>query len=260
MNLAVNARDAMPNGGKLTIETANVDLDEQYARSHIGAEAGPHVMLAVYDTGEGMAADVLKQAFEPFFTTKAHGKGTGLGLSTVIGIVAQSGGTIDVQSEPGHGSAFRVYLPRADGVSEQARAVTAESESPLGRETILVAEDEPAVRLFVERVLQRAGYQVYVAANGEEALRLAPTIERIDLLFTDMVMPGLGGPELIEALTASRPDLPTICASGYTNDAGFLDSAGRSPIPYLSKPFTAEALLLLVRRVLDEKASTVMPE
>jgi PAS domain S-box-containing protein len=255
MNLAVNARDAMPNGGRLTIETANVDLDEEYARTHVGAKAGRHVMLAVSDTGVGMAAQVLKHAFEPFFTTKAQGKGTGLGLSTVIGIVAQSGGSIDVHSRPGHGAAFRIYLPRVETPSEEGHTAGHGSDSPIGNETILVAEDEPAVRTFVERVLSHAGYQVHTAANGEEALRLAATLDRLDLLFTDMVMPGMGGSELIEALTAERPRLRTICASGYTDNAVFRDGAAISQLPYLSKPFTAEALLALVRQVLDASAS-----
>jgi PAS domain S-box-containing protein len=255
MNLAVNARDAMPNGGRLTIETANVDLDAEYVRTHVGAKAGPHVMLAVFDTGVGMAAQVLKHAFEPFFTTKAQGKGTGLGLSTVIGIVAQSGGSIDVHSEPGHGAAFRIYLPRVEAQPEAGQTARRGSDSPIGNETILVAEDEPAVRTFVERVLSHAGYQVHTAANGEEALRLAATLDRLDLLFTDMVMPGMGGPELIEALTAERPHLRTICASGYTDNAVFRDGAAISQRPYLSKPFTAEALLALVRQVLDGPAS-----
>jgi PAS domain S-box-containing protein len=258
MNLAVNARDAMPNGGRLTIETANVDLDAEYARTHVGAKAGPHVMLAVLDTGVGMAAQVLKHAFEPFFTTKAQGKGTGLGLSTVIGIVAQSGGSIDVHSEPGHGAAFRIYLPRVEAHSEEGPTAGHGPDSPIGSETILVAEDEPAVRTFVERVLSNAGYRVHTAANGEEAVRLAATLDRLDLLFTDMVMPGMGGPELIEALTAQRPHLRTICASGYTDNAVFRDGAATSQLPYLSKPFTAEALLALVRQVLDGPASPTL--
>jgi PAS domain S-box-containing protein len=259
MNLAVNARDAMPDGGRLTIETANVDLDEQYALTHVGASAGPHVMLAVSDTGVGMSAEVLKHMFEPFFTTKAQGKGTGLGLSTVIGSVAQSGGWIDVQSEPDKGSAFRIYLPRVDGPAEELRAGLPDAESPVGNETILVAEDEAAVRIFVERVLSQAGYRVHTAANGEEALQLAPRLDRLDLLFTDMVMPGMGGPELIEALTAQRPNLRTICASGYTDDAIFRDGATPSPRPYLSKPFTAEALLALVRQELDGPGPAAVP-
>ena len=254
MNLAVNARDAMPNGGRLTIETANVDLDDQYARTHVATKAGPHVMLAVSDTGVGMSPNVLKHVFEPFFTTKSQGKGTGLGLSTVIGIVAQSGGSIDVQSEFGHGASFRIYLPRVDQPAHEALESGPASDIPIGSETILVAEDEPAVRLFVERVLSNAGYQVHATANGEEALRLAPTLDRLDLLFTDMVMPGLGGTELIEALTAQRPGLRTIRASGYT-DAIFRDGSERSTLPYLAKPFTAEALLAIVRQVLDRNAA-----
>ncbi len=255
MNLAVNARDAMPGSGRLTIETANVDLDAEYARAHVGVAAGPHVMLAVSDTGVGMTPQVLAHAFEPFFTTKAHGKGTGLGLSTVIGIVQQSGGSIDVVSKPGGGTAFKIYLPRVETQSELVATVARVSDSPRGNETILVAEDERAVRLFVERVLTRAGYRVLTAANGDEALAMARTLERVDLLFTDMVMPGMRGPELAKALLAERPDLRTIYASGYTDDAMFRSHTARLPVPYVAKPFTAEVLLARVREVLDGPGS-----
>jgi PAS domain S-box-containing protein len=255
MNLVVNARDAMPDGGRLTIETANVDLDAEYVRTHVGAAAGPHVMLAVSDTGVGMTTEVMEHAFEPFFTTKSHDKGTGLGLSTVIGIVQQSGGTIDVHSEPGLGTAFKIYLPRVEPQREPVPTAVPHSDSARGNETILVAEDERAVRHFVERVLTAAGYRVLTAANGEEALALARTLEHVDLLFTDMVMPGMRGPELAKELAAERPGLRTIYASGYTDDAMFRNQAAEGPPPYVAKPFTAEALLARVREVLDAPGS-----
>ena len=250
MNLAANARDAMPAGGKLVIETANEILDDSYTRCHVGANPGPHVMLAVVDTGVGMTPEVIKHAFDPFFTTKTRGKGPGLGLSTVLGIVSQSHGSIDIQTEPGHGTAVRVYLPRAVTPAAETPSDTNPHVPTAGR-SILVVEDEPAVRSFVGKVLSHAGYLVSTAATGEEALKIAPTIDRLDLLFTDMVMPGMGGLELIRTLTADRPEVRVICASGYTDEAIFKGGAGETLPPYLSKPFTAEALLALVRTVLD---------
>ena len=255
MNLVVNARDAMPDGGRLTIETANVDLDAEYVHTHVGAAAGPHVMLAVSDTGVGMTTEVMEHAFEPFFTTKSHDKGTGLGLSTVIGIVQQSGGTIDVYSEPGLGTAFKIYLPRVEPQREPVPTAAPHLDSARGNETILVAEDERAVRHFVERVLTHAGYRVLTAANGAEALALARSLDHVDLLFTDMVMPGMRGPELAKELAAERPGLRTIYASGYTDDAMFRSQAAEGPPPYVAKPFTAEVLLARVREVLDGPGS-----
>ena len=251
VNLAMNARDAMPDGGRLTIETANADLDGEYTRTHIGAGPGPHVMLAVSDTGVGMTPVVLEHAFEPFFTTKGHGKGTGLGLSTVIGIVQQSGGSIDVDSEPGRGTVFRVYLPRIDAPSEADANPSCTGAPPRGTETILVAEDEQAVRQFVGRVLTGAGYQVLTAANGNEALQVASALEHIDLLFTDMVMPGMGGPELAKLLVATHPDVHVLYASGYTDDAILRGNGAGASVPYLAKPFTADGLLSRIREALD---------
>jgi CheY-like chemotaxis protein len=212
-------------------------------------------MLAVSDTGVGMTTDVMEHAFEPFFTTKSRDKGTGLGLSTVIGIVQQSGGTIDVYSEPGRGTVFKIYLPRVEPQREPAPTAAPHSDSPRGNETILVAEDERAVRLFVERVLTRAGYRVLTAASGEEALGLARTLEHVDLLFTDMVMPGMRGSELAEVLAAERPGLRTIYASGYTDDPVFRSHAAGAPVSYVAKPFTAEVLLARVCEVLDGPGS-----
>ena len=253
MNLAANARDAMPSGGTLSIATANVELDAEYVRSRVGAVAGPHVRLTVSDTGIGMTPEVLSHAFEPFFTTKARGKGTGLGLSTVIGVVQQSGGSVDVATKPGAGAVFEVNLPR---VTEPAHA----QESPLGghptpggNETILVAEDEEAVRVFVQRVLSRAGYRVLAAANGPEALAMASTLPRLDLLFTDMMMPGMSGRELVLQLSETHPEARTLYASGYSDDALLYGVGQDSRSPYLPKPFTADVLLARVREVLNTR-------
>jgi PAS domain S-box-containing protein len=251
VNLAVNARDAMPGGGKLTIATANAKIDARYARSHVGAVPGPQVKLVISDTGIGMTPEVMEHAFEPFFTTKAHGKGTGLGLSTVIGVVQQSGGTIDTASTPGAGSVFTILLPRVGGVSEADE--TAGRTNPMrgGSETILVAEDQDAVRLYVERVLGRAGYRVFAAANGQDALALARTLPHVDLLFTDMVMPGMSGPELATLLTAIHPGVRTLYASGYSDEALDQGFDNKSQVPYLAKPFSTDGLLTRIREVLD---------
>ncbi|MGZ6266070.1 MAG: ATP-binding protein, partial [Candidatus Limnocylindrales bacterium] len=219
MNLATNARYAMPESGKLTISTANASIDAGYARSHVGAVPGPHVKLSVADTGVGMAPEVMEHAFEPFFTTKARGKGTGLGLSTVIGVVQQSGGTVAVSSTPGKGSVFTILLPYIEGGSESTEPTNSENPAHGGTETILVAEDQEAVRQYVKRVLSRAGYRVHAAPNAQEALGIAKKLAHVDLLFTDMVMPGMGGPELARLLTAIHPDVRTLYASGYSEEA-----------------------------------------
>jgi PAS domain S-box-containing protein len=253
LNLAMNARDAMPGGGKLTIATANAGLDADYARGHVGATPGEHVALIVTDTGIGMTPEVREHAFEPFFTTKARGKGTGLGLSTVIGVVQQSGGSLDVKSEPGAGSVFTIYLPRTEASAQKEEVRPSGRPSFGGHETILVAEDEQAVRVFVERVLSRAGYRVLAAANGQEALAVAKTLPHLDLLFTDMVMPGMGGLELAEMLAREHPGVPTLYASGYSNVALAQGMGGAGQAPYLPKPFTADRLLARVREVLDSR-------
>jgi PAS domain S-box-containing protein len=251
LNLAMNARDAMPDGGSLTIATANVELSSEYARTHVGAVAGLHVRLAVTDTGVGMTTEVLSHAFEPFFTTKARGKGTGLGLSTVIGVVQQSGGSVDVVSKPGGGTVFTINLPRVAGAAEPGEPAVASRPRLRGSETILVAEDEQAVRTFVERVLSRAGYRVLAAANGPEALAVASTLPHLDLLFTDMVMPGMSGRELAAHLSATHPAARTLYASGYSDDAMLYGVGTDGRFPYLAKPFTADRLLTRVREVLD---------
>ncbi len=254
MNLAVNARDAMPNGGSLIIETANVSLDEDYASVHISAGAGDYVMLAMTDTGMGMNAETLERIFEPFFTTKGQGKGTGLGLSMVYGIVKQSGGNIWAYSEVGHGTCFKVYLPAIDAPADPARRGTGPGIA-VGSETVMVVEDEDAVRRLAERVLRAAGYTVLGASRPTDALRLCRQhTGTIHLLLTDVIMPHISGRELAEQLVALRPEMRVIYTSGYTDDAivrhGVLDPGTR----FISKPFSAAALTNKVRDALDSKA------
>ncbi len=256
VNLAVNARDAMPEGGKLIIETGNVDLDAAYARGRPDARPGAHVMLAISDTGHGMDTETLSHMFEPFFTTKEQGKGTGLGLATVYGIVRQSGGHITVYSEPGHGTTFKVYLPRfAEDEDEEVpmtRAAVAEP-APSGTETILLVEDEASLRVMIREILESAGYEVLEGPTPEEALAAAGAhAATIHLVLTDVVLPRLSGRQVAEALRSSRPDVKVLFMSGYTDDAishhGILDPGTH----FIQKPFTTDGLLRRVRQVLDE--------
>jgi len=250
LNLIVNARDAMPKGGKLTIETRNVTLSEDYARRH-ATLPGPYVMLAVSDTGCGMDATIQPRVFEPFFTTKGSGKGTGLGLATVYGIVKQSGGNIWVYSEVGRGSTFKIFLPRVDEVSEDGDALVSKT-IPQGTETVLLVEDEDQVRAILKHILQSQGYQVVSASNGEEALSISQDLQcDIKLMITDVVMPQMSGRELAERILEVRPTLPVLFMSGYTDDAivrhGLLDEK----LNFLQKPFDSASVARKVREVLD---------
>jgi nitrogen-specific signal transduction histidine kinase/ActR/RegA family two-component response regulator len=254
VNLALNARDAMPDGGQLTIETANVELDAAYASTHAEVTPGPFVLLAVSDTGSGMALETQGHAFEPFFTTKEPGKGTGMGLATVFGIVKQSGGSIYLYSEPGHGTTFRIYLPRVDEAPVPAAGEPVEVRpAPSGTETILLVEDEPAVRAFAERVLAEQGYTVLSAADALAALALAAAhAGQIELLVTDVIMPGLQGHQLAERLAAERPDLRVLYVSGFTESSVIHQGVLGADVAFLPKPFSAEALGRAVRQALDK--------
>ncbi|MFZ0960183.1 MAG: ATP-binding protein, partial [Terriglobia bacterium] len=255
VNLSINARDAMPHGGRLIIETAAVRADAPYAHSHPGVQAGDYVALKVTDTGSGMTPEVKTHIFEPFFTTKQPGKGTGLGLSTVYGIVKQSGGTISVYSEPGQGTTFKILFPAAEAESPEAQA----GETPLtlsGSETILVVEDEPGVRRFIQGVLQSEGYRVLEAADGASASQIAASESGpIHLLLTDLVMPGMGGADLAVSFAKLRPEAPILLMSGYSDRA-----LGSVPVDaMIEKPFTPRALLHCVRETLNKRLGGAKP-
>ena len=253
LNLAINARDAMPTGGRLVLEASNADLDETYARDHLGGRAGAYVLVAVSDTGHGMDRETQARIFEPFFTTKELGKGTGLGLSTVYGIVKQSGGYIWVYSEPGRGTTFKVYLPRMDQpAAGDERRPRAPTPAAGGSETLLLVEDEDAVRELVEELLRDAGYEVLTASRPADALRAAADhAGPLHLLITDVVMPQMAGPDLARQLRALRPGLKVLYLSGYSPgivaDRGVLEDGAM----FLQKPFSAEALEAKVRDTLD---------
>jgi PAS domain S-box-containing protein len=292
LNLAVNSRDAMPNGGRLTIETRDVELDENDSRNHQGVPADKYVMLAVSDTGDGMDTETQARIFEPFFTTKAPGKGTGLGLATVYGVVKHSDGWIWVDSEPGRGTTFKIYLPRVDesrveesGIEESAvesrlkeskprqsppqelkvreskieplsSKTPSVSSAPKGTETVLVVEDQDGIRDIVRESLRRNGYRVLIAIDGNEALQIANSYpDPIHLLVTDLVMPNIGGRELAQRLTPQRPAMKVLFMSGYSEDSALdIEEAGASAA-VLQKPFSLDVLARSVRRVLDEPAS-----
>jgi two-component system, cell cycle sensor histidine kinase and response regulator CckA len=253
MNLAVNARDAMSVGGRLTVETANVVLDEEHAKNHLGAKPGPYVMLSVTDTGCGIDKPTLVRIFEPFFTTKEKGKGTGLGLSTVFGIVQQSGGNVWVYSEPGIGTTFKIYLPRIESTVAESKIEIVPATLG-GAETILIVEDEDQVRDVARGILQRHGYTVLDTSSGDEAIRLCEHhAGPIDLLLSDVVMPKMSGPSLAKQLVQARPCMKVLYMSGYTDDAAVRHGLIDDKLAYLQKPLTVETLTRKVRVVLDSK-------
>ena len=250
MNLVVNAKDAMPNGGKLTMQTQNIVVDENHRRGQTFIRPGQYVMLSVSDTGMGMDKETQSRIFEPFFTTKEKGKGTGLGLSTVYGIVKQSGGYVLVQSEEGRGTKFQIYLPRVEGTAEKH----APQSTPAilgGSETVLLVEDEESVRQLVRDTLAAKGYRVVEAENGEAGLAAAAQHQgKIDLVITDVVMPGIGGRELIKQLAELRPETKVLYLSGYTEDAIISEGTIERDAAFLQKPFTLKSLSQKVREVL----------
>ena len=261
MNLAVNARDAMPGGGKLVVETANMELDEAYARQHPGAKPGRYVMLAVTDSGMGMSSETLAHIFEPFFTTKEVGKGTGLGLATVYGVVKQSGGYIWVISEIGKGASFQIFLPRVEESAAPNVARTVPAENLQGTETILLVEDADALRKLARSFLVDHGFQVIMASDGEEAVEVARNHNgRIDLLLTDVVMPGMNGRLLADRLLSKWPGLKVVFISGYTDS--FIAGHGvlEPGTQLLHKPFTEDALIRKIREVLDANREQLQPQ
>ena len=256
LNLVVNARDAMPQGGKLTIETSVVQLDEAYARGHLGVEPGPYVLIAVSDTGIGMDRETQARAFEPFFTTKELGKGTGLGLASVYGIVQQSRGSIWLYSEPGVGTTFKIYLPRAFGAVTPLDLVTHTGAKTLGTETILLVEDDAQVRKITSEILQASGYRVLEARAPEEALQLGREHGGpIQLLLTDVIMPGMNGRQLAEKILAERPGVKVLFMSGYTDDVILRHGVLDSEMAFLQKPITPASLLRKVTQVLRATVS-----
>jgi nitrogen-specific signal transduction histidine kinase/ActR/RegA family two-component response regulator len=253
LNLAVNARDAMPEGGKLLIETANADFDVEYLNRHARVEPGLYVMVAVSDTGRGMDEETRSRIFEPFFTTKESGKGTGLGLSTVYGIVKQSNGYIWVYSEPGRGTTFKIYLPRAERAElVESPEIAAVEHVPRGGETALLVEDDDGVRAVVRRTLQSGGYVVLEARNAGQAVRLAREYDGpIDFLVTDLIMPDMSGRELAKRVAAYRPLVRVLYMSGYSDNAVLGQGMLTPEMEFLAKPFSQDSLLQKVRRILE---------
>ena len=253
MNLAVNAKDAMPSGGKLTIETAYVELDESYARNHVEVKPGDYVMFSVSDTGVGMTPEVRERIFEPFFTTKEKGKGTGLGLATVYGIVKQSNGHIWVESMQGKGTTFKIYLPRVNEPLEEIRKEVLTDELPRGKETILIVEDEVEVRELAGKILEKQGYRILETSNGDDALLACERREGpVHLALVDVVMPGMSGSELAGLLKPLYPEIKILYMSGYTDNAIIQQGVLEDGIHYIQKPFTLEGLARKVRKALDE--------
>jgi signal transduction histidine kinase len=258
MNLVINARDAMPNGGKITVTTSNATLDENYARAHPGALPGDYTMLSVSDTGTGMTNEVKARIFEAFFTTKPKGKGTGLGLATCQTIVQQSGGHIGVESEVGKGTTFKIYFPRVEQPVDATARLVQTGPLPRGSETLLVVEDEPSVRHLARDVLEAQGYEVLRAANGQHALAVAREHKGapIRLVITDVIMPVMGGKAMVEWLKTTEPDLKILFTSGYTDDASAHHGALETGVEFLPKPYTPATLVCKVREMLDAAPGT----
>jgi CheY-like chemotaxis protein len=261
MNIVINAVDAMPNGGKLTLETAAVVLDRDYASHVADLKPGDYVMLAITDTGAGMSDAVKARLFEPFFTTKDIGKGTGLGLATCHGIIKQSGGHINVYSESGRGATFKIYLPKAQTEKKAPGPPIQSRDLPRGTETILLVEDDPALREMAGTLLGRLGYTVLTAANGVEALNLThqPGIGHIDLLFTDVVMPHMSGKELSDRIHATHPETKILFTSAYAEHAIVHQGVLNPGVALVQKPFTPSALARRVRAMLDAPPDNAAP-
>ncbi len=253
VNLAVNARDAMPDGGRLIIETSNGELDEGYCARHSQVQPGKYVLLAVSDTGHGMSDEVKKRIFEPFFTTKPKGRGTGLGLATIFGIVKQAGGAIEIYSEVGLGTTFKIYLPRIDMPSEKLTARKPSGDLARGRETVLLVEDEMSVRDLAHAILNKLGYTILRASNGSEAIQIAERHrERIDLLLTDVVMPGMNGRELAERLLTLHPETKVLYTSGYTENVIVHHGVLEENLHFIGKPYSLQSLSKKIRETLDQ--------
>ena len=251
LNLALNSRDAMPQGGDLTLETSEADLDGADTKGHPEVRPGRYVLLTVTDTGCGMTPEVQAHIFEPFFTKKAKGQGTGLGLSVVLGIIQQCGGHLDVESRPDEGTKFKIYLPAVQGLPEAPGAQNARRKPIGGTETVLLVEDEEQVRDITTRLLEVLGYRVLGAENGQDALRIFKASPEIDLLMTDVVMRGLSGREVAEALLAQQPGLKVLFQSGYADDAVVRWGVLQAQVAFLKKPFTLEVLARKIREILD---------
>jgi CheY-like chemotaxis protein len=252
LNLAVNARDAMPRGGKFLLETSLIEADEMFVEQHRPLRAGKYVVLAISDTGMGMDQATQSRIFEPFFTTKEQGKGTGLGLATIYGIVKQSGGHISAYSEVGRGTTFKVYLPVTQEEIDKPQVPSEERVAPRGEETILVVEDEESLRSVTQEFLLNKGYQVIVAEDFQKAVEASENNSRhIDLLMTDVVLPGASGPKLADRLATSRPDMKVLFVSGYTADALVHGDLHRTDFAFLSKPFSLNTLARKIRTILD---------